>query len=114
MTEAMKALSVVIAAYLVGAIPFGFLVARLRGVDIFPVYLRFRGGKGVATGAGVVVVLVPVAASASLVTWVAVVFLTRYVSLASLAAALALVSMRLTSPGAFSSERATLTWFCII
>src|SRR5437763_11812697 len=146
-----------LAAYLVGAVPFGYLVARWRGVDIlrqgsgnigatnvgrvlgrrfgilvflldfakgalpaaaaarvgvetgaadvlgrdglpvvaglaaflghlFPVYLRFRGGKGVATGAGVVTVLLPGPACAALATWVFVVLASRYPSLASLGA----------------------------
>ena len=82
---------------------------------LFPIYLRFKGGKGVATGAGVVVVLVPFAAVAALMTWVAVVFLTHYVSMASLAAALALVAMWLVSvPDPFGREHATMTAFCII
>src|SRR5438270_8440620 len=63
---------------------------------LFPVYLRFRGGKGVATGAGVVAVLLPVPAVGALLTWVAVLCLTRYVSLASLAAAAILCALRLT------------------
>src|SRR5262249_5876528 len=145
-----------LASYLLGAVPFGWLVARARGVDIvkhgsgnigatnvgrilgkkygvlvflldfakgavpvavakllpaadvprealtvaagvaaflghlFPVYLRFRGGKGVATGAGVVAVLVPVPALAAFLPWLVVVFATRYMSVASISAALAI------------------------
>jgi acyl-phosphate glycerol 3-phosphate acyltransferase len=156
--------AVALAAYLIGAIPFGYLIARARGVDIFqagsgnigatnvgrvlgrrfgilvflldfakgagpvaaaqqlstywetdlpaaawpvtaglaaflghlfPVYLGFRGGKGVATGAGVVAVLMPVPTLASLLVWVALVCATRTVSLASLAAAATLCLVRL-------------------
>src|SRR5437870_10877830 len=173
-----------LAAYLVGAIPFGYLIARSRGVDIlrqgsgnigatnvgrilgpgfgilvfvldfakgavpvavaawiagrvdsdlprdslqvtaglaaflghlFPVGLRFRGGKGVATGAGVVAVLLPVPAIAALLTWVAVLFLTRYVSLASLAAVSVLCAVRcalVAEP--FAPDQRTLTLFCFI
>lgn len=56
----------------------------------FPVWLRFRGGKGVATTAGILVSLMPLAAGVALVVWGAVFFLGRYVSLASIAAAVAL------------------------
>src|SRR2546425_6951270 len=157
-------------AYLVGAIPFGYLIARWRGVDIFqhgsgnigatnvgrilgkrfgilvflldfakgalptaaglalaqwleieppsivgvaaglaafvghlfPVYLGFRGGKGVATGAGIVVVLLPLPAAAAVLTWILFVAVFRYVSLASLAAALVLCLVHLVqSPAPF-------------
>src|SRR5438094_10433846 len=161
-------------AYLVGATPFGYLVARRRGVDLFahgsgnigatnvgrvlgrrfgilvfvldflkgalptlaatlldrtaqpdlpadtlpvtaglaaflghlfPIYLRFRGGKGVATGAGVVTVLLPGPACAALATWVFVVLASRYVSLASLVAALALCVVRLVAtPAPFAPD----------
>src|SRR5262245_36135830 len=157
-------------AYLIGSIPFGYLVARSRGVDIFhagsgnigatnvgrilgrkfgilvfildvakgalpvlaarlvtahagsalledlpagtlevlaglaaflghlfPIYLRFRGGKGVATGAGVVLMLVPEAMAVALAMWVVVVLAFRYVSLASVCAALMLVVAQLQS-----------------
>src|SRR5262249_25677299 len=151
-------------SYLAGAVPFGYLVGRWRGVDIFargsgnigatnvgrvlgrrfgvlvlvldalkgalptlaaaalhralrpalppaplpivagvsaflghlfPVYIRFRGGKGVATGAGVVAVLLPLETLAALLTWLVVVCASRYVSLASLAAAWVLCVLRL-------------------
>jgi acyl-phosphate glycerol 3-phosphate acyltransferase len=173
-----------LAAYLIGAIPFGYLIARSRGVDIlrqgsgnigatnvgrllgplfgvlvfvldfakgalpvtaaawiagqldsglseetlqvtaglaafvghlFPVYVRFRGGKGVATGAGVVAVLVPVPAAGAVLTWVAVLCLTRYVSLASLAAVSVLCALRLiliTEP--FAPDQRIVTLFCFV
>jgi acyl phosphate:glycerol-3-phosphate acyltransferase len=52
----------------------------------FPVWLGFRGGKGVATGVGVFLGLSPVAVVCSLVVFVIVVWLTRYVSLGSITA----------------------------
>ncbi len=145
-----------LAAYLVGAIPFGWLIARLRGVDIrrvgsgnigatnvfrsigkgwgiltffcdalkgflpayffpalaarfspenisiaglaiacaglavaghnWPIYLKFKGGKGVATSAGALLALAPAAIGAGLLTWLLVFLATRYVSVASIAA----------------------------
>ena len=144
-------------AYLLGAIPFGLLIARANGVDIravgsgnigatnvframgkgwgilafscdalkgfisasvfpllaktlrafdggavlplvcaclaiaghnWPVYLRFKGGKGVATSAGALIGLAPMAAGAGLLTWALVFVATRYVSVASIAAAI--------------------------
>jgi glycerol-3-phosphate acyltransferase PlsY len=53
----------------------------------WPVYLGFRGGKGVATGFGMMLALVPVEALLALATWGCFAFLFRYVSLASSAAA---------------------------
>ena len=54
---------------------------------IFPVWLGFRGGKGVATGVGVFLVLMPVAVLCAGVIFVGIVFFTRYVSLGSMIAA---------------------------
>ena len=50
----------------------------------FPVWLRFRGGKGVATTVGVLLGLMPVAVAITAVVWNVTYFTTRYVSLASL------------------------------
>src|SRR5437870_2133365 len=165
----------VLAAYLIGSIPFGFLVARAKGVDIFhagsgnigatnvgrvmgqkwglivfaldvlkgalptagilvliasidwavaaglaailghlfPIYLRFRGGKGVATGFGAVAVLLPFSAAIALLSWLIVVSWTRYVSLASIMAALALTMIQLASLDAFGEREGVLTGFCV-
>ncbi|HEV2096389.1 MAG TPA: glycerol-3-phosphate 1-O-acyltransferase PlsY [Chthoniobacterales bacterium] len=53
----------------------------------FPVWLRFKGGKGVATSAGAMFGLMPVAATIVLVIWILVFEVTRYVSVASVVAA---------------------------
>jgi glycerol-3-phosphate acyltransferase PlsY len=53
----------------------------------FPVFLRFRGGKGVATAAGVFLYFAPLAVAAAAGVWLAVVAVWRYVSLGSLLAA---------------------------
>jgi glycerol-3-phosphate acyltransferase PlsY len=154
-----------LAAYLLGAIPFGFLIAKLRmggdirtagsgnigaanvtrvvgqgagaatllldagkgwlavwlaarftGEDIawmmvaalaailghlFPVWLGFRGGRGVATGVGVFLPICWTAVVAALVVWLVVVTFWRYVSLGSIAAAAALplLTYLLYAPG---------------
>ncbi len=54
---------------------------------MFPVWLRFRGGKGVATGFGVFLVAAPWAALASIGLFLLVLALSRYVSLGSILAA---------------------------
>lgn len=148
----MTALAAVVAAYLIGAVPIGFLVARLFGVadirhhgsgnigmtnvlrtlgrgpavvtlvgdvakgfaavaaasaigrgdprvaaaaavaavvgNCWSVFLGFRGGKGVATGLGALLNLVPWATAPAALVWLAVVASFRYVSLASITAAL--------------------------
>ncbi|MDP2991508.1 MAG: glycerol-3-phosphate 1-O-acyltransferase PlsY [Kiritimatiellota bacterium] len=157
MTTVMIYIICGVLAYLLGAIPFGLLIARAKGVDIrtvgsgnigatnvfralgkgwgilafacdalkgfipasvfpffaktlwafddvavlplvcaclaiaghnWPVYLRFKGGKGVATSVGALIGLAPVAAGIGLLTWALVFMAKRYVSLASIAAAI--------------------------
>jgi len=148
-------LGVLIVGYLLGALPFGYLVARAHGVNIFEAgskspgatnvkrvlgeragntvfvldalkgivatawplvlghtrelaalgvfsalvghafscFTHFRGGKGIATGAGGFLVLMPLVTIICAVVWIALFFSTGYVSLASIAAA---ISMPLT------------------
>jgi len=153
--DPLPALLVIAAAFLLGSIPTGYLVARAKGIDIrrhgsgnigatnvlrtlgkplgifvfvidalkgfaavwltpflvapptpewLPVvaavaaivghnytpWLGFRGGKGIATSAGVLLALMPWAVLAIAVVWFAVFSATRYVSLASISAAAAL------------------------
>ena len=57
---------------------------------VFSAYVRFKGGKGVATSAGVLLALAPMAVLAGLLIWAALVFSTGYVSLGSMVAALLL------------------------
>jgi glycerol-3-phosphate acyltransferase PlsY len=150
----------VIASYLLGSIPFGYLAGRMAGIDIrncgsgnvgatnvirtlgkgygypvfaldflkglgavkmsiliatrmqsewnspemfgiaaaissvlghsFPLWLRFEGGKGVATSGGALFGLAPVAALVGVAIWIVTFWLTRYVSVASIVAAAAL------------------------
>jgi glycerol-3-phosphate acyltransferase PlsY len=72
------------AAVAPGALALACGAAAIAG-HVYPVWLRFRGGKGVATGAGVFLALSPVATAAALLVWAAVVALLRIVSVASLA-----------------------------
>ena len=68
------------------------IVAAISSVlgHSFPVWLRFKGGKGVATSAGALLALAPVAALSGVAIWILTFWLTRYVSVASIAAAAAL------------------------
>jgi glycerol-3-phosphate acyltransferase PlsY len=176
----------ILVAYLVGALPFGYLIARAKGVDLFkagsgnigatnvgrvlgrkfgilvflldflkgalpvalvpalvrllppgdaeqmrpldwllvavalaaflghlfPVYLGFRGGKGVATGFGAVFVLTPGPAAFAVVVWLAAVASFRIVSLASLLAAAALCFARIVSSPP-TPEAFIVTGFCL-
>ncbi len=69
---------------------------------MFPVWLRFKGGKGVATAFGVFLALCWLAALSALGLWIAIVVLTRYVSLASILAAVVLPFLTLwLSPGRY-------------
>lgn len=171
-------------AYLVGAVPFGYLVGRLRGVNLFeygsrnigatnaarvlgrgygvlvfaldfakglvpvalavpganalggtdwphewlrtgagtmaflghvyPVTLSFRGGKGVASGAGVAAALVPGPFAIALLTWVLVALVTRMVSVASVATAVALVVARLASATDPFGSDGIVTGLCVV
>jgi acyl phosphate:glycerol-3-phosphate acyltransferase len=68
------------------------MIAAILAVigHMFPIWLGFRGGKGVATGLGVFLPICPGAVAAAVVLWLAVVIFWRYSSLGSLAAAVAL------------------------
>ena len=68
---------------------------------VFSVFLRFRGGKGVATAAGVVLALAPLPLGISAVIWIGLLTTTGFVSVASMAGAVAFpIAVRLLMPSA--------------
>ena len=82
---------------------------------VFPVWLKFQGGKGVATGTGAMAVLLPLPTLGAFLVWLAVLGCTRYVSLASLLAAAALFGLRLLAePEPFAPRQRILTGCCLL
>ena len=79
--------------YLLGSIPFGVLFTRLAGLGaflghLFPVWLGFKGGKGVATYLGLLIAFSLPAALVFGAVWLGTAALTRYSSLSALLASL--------------------------
>ena len=156
MSDTIAAVFVILGAYMLGSIPWGYIIGRIYGVDvrtvgsknigatnvtrtvgripgkicfaldflkgglpvlaaqqiaaagvwksgaelvvvavmlatilghIFPVFLHFKGGKGVSTAAGSIMALAPIPLIAAFSVWVVVFLVSRYVSLASISAA---------------------------
>lgn len=85
------------------ATPVAAGLASIIG-HIYPVWLGFRGGKGVATAAGVFAVLTPVAVALAGGVFVLAIWATRYISVGSLAAAVAMAVSAVATggPGAVS------------
>lgn len=89
-TDAAKGIvGVYLGIYLVGT-PMAELVGGIFAIigHNWPVFLKFHGGRGVATGLGVIAMLVPKVTVCVFVVWLVIVCMTRYVSLASIIAAL--------------------------
>jgi len=91
--DALKgAVAVVWAVVLVGSSSHSAWIVTAAAIavivgHIFPVWLKFRGGKGVATGVGVFLMLAPIALVCAGILFLAIVLFTRYVSLGSVVAA---------------------------
>jgi glycerol-3-phosphate acyltransferase PlsY len=106
-----------IADILKGALPVLLAVFILEGVwitatavlvvlgHVFPIFASFKGGKGVATSLGALIVIVPEGVIISLILWFLVLAVFRYASLASILAAIALpaICWGLTSPLAYTA-----------
>lgn len=94
----------------------GVVGALLLGVlavigHVFSVFMNFKGGKGVATSAGVVLGLAPAAFAASLALWGLVLAISGFVSLASIVAAVALpAAVWVLQP----TRRDMVLWFAIL
>ena len=87
------ALSVLLAQFLIDP-PTQSMAMALAGIFAIighsvSMFMKFRGGKGVATGLGVIAMLMPFVTAIVFAIWLAIVLSTRYVSLGSIVAAIA-------------------------
>ena len=81
-----------------GWVPIAAGVAAVLG-HMFSPYVRFKGGKGVATAAGMFLALAPLALLIALAVWALCLWLTGYVSLSSIIAVITVpISVRLLQP----------------
>lgn len=82
---------------------------------VFPIYLKLRGGKGVATAIGVVVLLAPQAAAIGLVAWGLLVLATRMVSVGSIGFAVGFAAaFFLTSPDPLATQDLGRSTFVVV
>jgi len=76
-------------SYMIGT-PFAMILGGIAAIigHNWSAFLKFTGGKGVATGLGVIAMIMPQATIVVFVTWLIIVYVTKYVSLASIVAAM--------------------------
>lgn len=98
-TDLFKGVVPVLLAQILGVADFwlGCVAVAVVVGHMFPVFFKFQGGKGVATAFGAVLALSVWIAIIALIVWGVVVFVTKYVSLASLIAAVLVVVLMLFS-----------------
>lgn len=91
----------------VGKLPLLCGAAAILG-HILPVFLSFKGGRGVATAFGVLACITPIAIAVAMGAWIVVMVWTRYVSAASITAAVAapllIIGLHLNDPGSGTGE----------
>jgi glycerol-3-phosphate acyltransferase PlsY len=87
--DAFKGTAAVLIAYKLFGEEAGILAGFAAFIGhIFPVWIGFKGGKGVATYLGVLLGLAPLMAAMFAIVWIALAFVTRYSSLSALVATL--------------------------
>jgi len=99
--DLLKGFLPVLAALLLGGSEFlvaGVGMAAVLGHN-WSIYLRFTGGKGVATSFGVLVAMTPLPALFGLLVWIAVLLVFRYTSLAALTASVCIPAVIFLSSG---------------
>ena len=85
--DALKATAAILLARALFDTPGTFAAAGALIGHLYPVWLKFRGGKGVATLLGILIALLPIAAAIFAAVWIATFLLTRYSSVAGMVAA---------------------------
>jgi len=88
-TDALKGVAGVVIGQLLDGSSIALLaggIAAMAGHN-WSLFLKFKGGRGVATGLGVIAVLVPKVTAIVFIIWALIVYTTRYVSLGSIVAA---------------------------